>query len=60
MSKRKKDILSLIEEGLELSFKRLVERTIKNNDYLIFSDEKGNPIKVKAKDLKKYLNKNNK
>lgn len=56
MSKQKKDIISLIEKGLELSFKRLVEKTIKNDDYLVFSDEKGNPIKVKAKDLKKYLN----
>jgi len=57
MRKQKKDILSLIEKGLALSFRKLVERTIKNDDFLVFADEKGNPIKVKAKDLKKYLNK---
>ncbi|HWY37581.1 MAG TPA: hypothetical protein VNY73_03415 [Bacteroidia bacterium] len=52
MSKSKKDILSLIEKGLALSFKKLVEKTIKNNGVLVFSDGKGNPILVKAKDLK--------
>jgi hypothetical protein len=57
MSKSPKNIITLIEKGLKLSFRKLVEETIENNESLIFSDGKGNPITVNAKDLKKYLTK---
>ena len=55
MRKDSKNIIALIEKGLKLSFKRLVEKSIANNESLVFTDGKGNPLTVKAKDLKKYL-----
>jgi len=52
MSKSSKEIIELIEKGLKLTFERLLENKIKSNDELVISDGNGNPIRVKAKDLK--------
>lgn len=38
-------------EGLQLAFKRLVEKAKLEDDYLVFS-ENGKPYKVRARDLK--------
>jgi hypothetical protein len=40
-----------IVAGVELAFKRLVEKAKANDDYLVFS-ENGKVIKVRARDLK--------
>ncbi|WP_293307962.1 hypothetical protein [Pedobacter sp. UBA5917] len=40
-----------ISEGMELTFKKLVDYKTKNDGVLVFSDQ-GKIIKVKAKDIK--------
>lgn len=45
------EIKDKVIEGLDLAFKRLVEKKRKENSYLIFS-ENGKIVKVMAKDIK--------
>lgn len=47
------DFAQKVLEGLRLAFERLVDRTIKEGGYLVFS-ENGKIVKVQAADLKKY------
>ena len=54
MSKKEMQILlDKIFKGIVLSRERLVEQRAKENGELIFSDENGKVIRVKAKDLLK-------
>ncbi|OFX42420.1 MAG: hypothetical protein A2046_13420 [Bacteroidetes bacterium GWA2_30_7] len=56
-SKKIKDIREKIFKGLDLAFKRLVEKTAKENGKLVFS-ENGKIIYIDAKDIKLSNNTN--
>ena len=46
-----KETAEKIVAGCKLAYKRLIERTIKENGYLIIS-QNGKVVKVKAEDIK--------
>ena len=46
-----KDFKEKLIEGLELSFKKLVQQKAKEDAELIFSTKDGEIVRVKAKDL---------
>lgn len=46
-----KDFREKLIEGLELSFKKLVQQKIKEDAELIFSKNDGEIVRIKAKDL---------
>lgn len=52
MGSKQNDLRIIIDQGLKIMYARLIEKAIKDDDDLVISDEKGNPIRVKAAALK--------
>ena len=61
MKKRRieEDFFERVLEGIKNASRKMAEKSARNNEDLIVSDDKGNPVSVPAKELLKSLRPNN-
>lgn len=54
-NKANRELSDIIDEGLKIMYARLLEKAIKEDRELVVSDDNGNPVRVKATELKARL-----